>query len=64
MVVGILDEHPEWSRRLIAELEGRGLAVEKIDHASHGFDPRERRPRHDVLVNRSSPSTAFASRCS
>ena len=57
MLIGILDEHPEWSRRLIAELESRGLAVEKIDHASHTFDPRERRPRHDVLVNRSSPSS-------
>jgi hypothetical protein len=57
MRIGILDEHPEWSKRLIAELEGRGLAVERIDHASHAFDPRERRPRHDVLVNRSSPSS-------
>jgi biotin carboxylase len=57
MVIGILDEHPEWSRRLIAELESRGLTVEKIDHASHAFDPRDRRPRHDVLVNRSSPSS-------
>jgi hypothetical protein len=57
MRIGILDEHPEWSKRLIAELEGRGLAVEKIDHASHALDPRERRPRHDVLVNRSSPSS-------
>jgi hypothetical protein len=57
MVIGILDEHPEWSRRLVAELEGRGLAVERIDHASHAFDPRERRARHDVLVNRSSPSS-------
>jgi hypothetical protein len=57
MLIGILDEHPEWSKRLIAELEGRGLTVEKIDHASHNFDPRERRPRYDVLVNRSSPSS-------
>jgi hypothetical protein len=57
MVVGILDEHPEWSKRLIAELQGRGLDVDKIDHASHAFDPRQRRPRYDVLVNRSSPSS-------
>jgi hypothetical protein len=57
MRIGILDEHPEWSKRLIAELEGRGLAVDRIDHASHAFDPRERRVRHDVLVNRSSPSS-------
>ena len=57
MLIGILDEHPEWSKRLMAELEGRRLTVERIDHASHAFDPRDRRPRHDVLVNRSSPSS-------
>ena len=57
MDIGILDEHPEWSKRLIAELEGRGLAVDRIDHANHAFDPRERRVPHDVLVNRSSPSS-------
>ena len=57
MIIGILDEHPEWSNRLIAELEGRGLVVDRIDHASHAFDPGDRRPRHDVLVNRSSPSS-------
>ena len=57
MRIGILDEHPEWSKRLIAELEGRGLTVERIDHSNHGFDPRERRRPYDVLVNRSSPSS-------
>ena len=57
MRIGILDEHPEWSKRLTAELECRGLAVERIDHSNHGFDPSERRPPHDVLVNRSSPSS-------
>jgi hypothetical protein len=55
--IGILDEHPEWSRRLIAELEGRGLEVERIDHSEHGFDPRDRRPHWDVVVNRTSPSS-------
>lgn len=57
MRIGILDEHPEWSKRLIAELEGRGLGVERIDHAEHGFDPRDRRPRWEVVVNRTSPSS-------
>jgi biotin carboxylase len=55
--VGILDEHPEWSRRLIAELEARGLDVERIDHSDHGYDPGDRRPRWDVVVNRTSPSS-------
>ena len=32
--IGILDEHPEWSARLIAELERRRLPFEKIDHSN------------------------------
>jgi biotin carboxylase len=55
--IGILDEHPEWSRRLIAALDARGLPFEKIDHSSHAFDPRDRTPRHSVIVNRTSPSS-------
>jgi glutathione synthase/RimK-type ligase-like ATP-grasp enzyme len=55
--IGILDEHPEWSRRLLQELDRRGLAWEKIDHSSHAFDPRDRRARHAVIVNRTSPSS-------
>src|SRR5437773_3065140 len=55
--IGILDEHPEWSDRLIAELRGRRLPFEKIDHASHAFDPRDREPRFSVIVNRTSPSS-------
>jgi hypothetical protein len=55
--IGILDEHPEWSRRLLEELDRRGLPWEKIDHSSHAFDPRERRARHSVIVNRTSPSS-------
>jgi len=57
MRIGILDEHPEWSTRLIAELERRGLVVDRIDHSSHVFDPSERQASHDVIVNRSSPSS-------
>jgi glutathione synthase/RimK-type ligase-like ATP-grasp enzyme len=55
--IGILDEHPEWSRRLLDELDRRGLPWEKIDHSNHAFDPRERRARHAVIVNRTSPSS-------
>jgi len=55
--IGILDEHPEWSRRLLDELDRRGLPWEKIDHSSHAFDPRDRRPRYSVIVNRTSPSS-------
>jgi glutathione synthase/RimK-type ligase-like ATP-grasp enzyme len=55
--IGILDEHPDWSARLIGELTRRGLPWEKIDHSSHVFDPRDRRPAYSVIVNRSSPSS-------
>src|SRR5881396_2034957 len=55
--IGILDEHPEWSKRLMAALDARGLPFEKIDHSNHAFDPRDRAPRYSVIVNRTSPSS-------
>ena len=55
--IGILDEHPEWSTRLTCELDRRGLPWERIDHSSHLFDPRDRRPAYSVVVNRTSPSS-------
>jgi len=55
--IGILDEHPEWSARLIAELDHRRLPFEKIDHSNHAFDPRDRVARYSVIVNRTSPSS-------
>lgn len=55
--IGILDEHPDWSARLAAELTRRGLPWEKIDHSNHAFDPRDRRPAYSVIVNRTSPSS-------
>lgn len=55
--IGILDEHPEWSARLMAELQHRQLPFEKIDPSNHAFDPSEREPRYAVIVNRTSPSS-------
>jgi glutathione synthase/RimK-type ligase-like ATP-grasp enzyme len=55
--IGILDEHPEWSSRLLAELDRRGLPWEKVDHSAHSYDPRERRSPYSVVVNRTSPSS-------
>ena len=55
--IGILDEHPEWSARLCAELQHRRLPFEKIDHANHAYDPRDRTRRYSVIVNRTSPSS-------
>jgi hypothetical protein len=56
--IAILDEHPEWSSRLIAELQARRLPYEKIDHSNHSYDPRDRQARYSVIVNRTSPSSA------
>ena len=56
--IGILDEHPEWSGRLIAELQARRLPYERIDHSNHAYDPRDREARYSVIVNRTSPSSA------
>jgi hypothetical protein len=56
-VIGILDEHPEWSNRLLAELAQRRLAFEKIDLSTHAHDPRQRERRYSVIVNRTSPSS-------
>src|SRR5438445_5710657 len=55
--IAIVDEHPEWSARLIAELQQRRLPFEKIDHSNHAYDPRDRQRRYSVIVNRSSPSS-------
>jgi biotin carboxylase len=55
--IGILDEHPEWSRRLLDELDRRGLRAERIDPSEHAYDPSERRVPYSVVVNRTSPSS-------
>ncbi|MGH2375366.1 MAG: ATP-grasp domain-containing protein, partial [bacterium] len=54
--IGILDEHPHWSDRLMAELRRRGVPFEKIDVSNHAFWPAARERRYSVLVNRVSPS--------
>jgi len=54
--IGLLDEHPHWSDRLMAELRRRGLPFEKIGVSDHAFSPAAREPRYCVLVNRVSPS--------
>jgi len=55
--IGILDEHPEWSARLMAELTARKAPFEKIEHHDHAFYPGERERHYSVIVNRTSPSS-------
>ena len=54
--LAILHEHPDWFRPLFAELERRGLAYERIDAASHCYDPSGERVQWSLVVNRASPS--------
>lgn len=55
--IGILDEHPEWSARLMAELTARQVPFEKIEHHAHAFYPDDGEPQYSVIVNRTSPSS-------
>ena len=54
--IGIFHEHPHWFAPLFAELDRRGLPYERIDAASHAFDPAERGVPYSLVVNRASPS--------
>lgn len=53
--IGIYFEHPKWFEPLFAELNARGLDYERIEAASHFFDPAAR-PAFDLLFNRMSAS--------
>lgn len=54
--LAILYEHPDWFRPLFAELDRRGVPYEKLDAATHTFDPSDTRAPHRVVLNRMSPS--------
>src|SRR5207247_11399350 len=59
--IGIFFEHPDWFRPVFAELDRRGLAYEKIDAASHSYDPGESEARWSLVFNRASPSAYLRS---
>src|SRR5881394_3987912 len=54
--IAVYHEHPDWFRPLFAELDRRGLPYEKIDAASHSFDPGETSAPFSLVFNRASPS--------
>ena len=54
--IAIYHEHPDWFKPLFAALDRRGIAYERLDAASHVFDPAERVARWSLVVNRASPS--------
>lgn len=53
--IGIYFEHPQWFEPLFAALDQRGIGYEKIDAATHSFDP-DTFPEYDLLFNRMSAS--------
>lgn len=55
--IAIYYEHPEWFKPLFAELERRGAEIVHQRASAHRFDPAERDPPFDLLVNRMSPSS-------
>ena len=54
--IAVYHEHPHWFAPLFAELERRGLPYDRIDAASHSFDPAERSVPYSLVLNRASPS--------
>jgi hypothetical protein len=54
--IGIYYEHPDWFRPLFAELDKRGIAYDRIDAASHSYDPGETESPYSLVFNRASPS--------
>ena len=62
MTIAILHEHPDWFRPLFAELERRGLPYERLDAASHRYDPSERELPWSLVFNRASMSSMNWSR--
>ncbi|HJP61129.1 MAG TPA: hypothetical protein VJ865_14075 [Gemmatimonadaceae bacterium] len=54
--IAIYYEHPDWFRPLFAELDRRGLVYERIDAASHSYDPGKTDSPYSLVFNRASPS--------
>lgn len=54
--LAILHEHPHWFRPLFSELDRRGIEYDRVDAASHVYDPSEERVPWGLVFNRASPS--------
>jgi len=56
--LAIYHEHPDWFKPLFAELERRGIPYERLDAASHSYDPSEEAEDipFSLVFNRASPS--------
>lgn len=54
--IAVYHEHPDWFKPLFAELDRRSLPFERIDAASHQFDPGANDAPWSLVFNRASPS--------
>ena len=54
--IAVYYEHPEWFTPLFAELDRRGVSVERLLAHEHSFDPAARSSPYALVVNRMSPS--------
>jgi hypothetical protein len=54
--IAVYHEHPDWFKPLFLEIERRGLPYERVDAASHVFDPSEDDVPYSLVFNRASPS--------
>src|SRR5262245_14699235 len=54
--IGVYYEHPDWFRPLFAELDARDVSYERIDAASHSYDPGDQATPWSLVFNRASPS--------
>jgi glutathione synthase/RimK-type ligase-like ATP-grasp enzyme len=56
--LAIYHEHPDWFKPLFAELERRGIPYDRLDAASHSYDPSENAEDvpYSLVFNRASPS--------
>src|SRR5256885_3792645 len=56
--LAIYHEHPDWFKPLFTELARRGIPYERLDAASHSYNPSEDAADvpHSLVFNRASPS--------
>ena len=54
--IAVLNEHPEWQKRLYAELARRDMPFVELPLHDHHFDPSKRERAYSMVINRASPS--------
>lgn len=60
--IAIYYEQPDWFRPLFEELDRRHVPYDRLDAASHRFDPGDGQPSYSLVFNRMSPSAYLRGR--